>query len=886
MWYGQLTVRNRGGGGPGPIWRRPPIWRGRIDSELSFDPPQIATHMKVDSPMRIIRNPGLRGPIRARGKLPGHVTPQPTRLVAILLLVVVVAVGAASSAQAQVVDSTMWTTNGEIRALAKGPGTIYVGGTFDLAGPATGGGTPIEAGTGTLPAGFPKVMGYVHAVIPDGAGGWYIGGDFTSVGGLPRQALARVNGDLTVSPWHPWPNPANPTPVVWALAADNSYVYAGGSFTSIGSVYSPNLAKVDASTGATISWGGWSDGPVRCLLLNSSLLYVGGSFSNIAGRLRPHLCVLDAGTGSTTGWVWAGANNDVLSITLSGSSLYVGGLFTSAGGQPRNYVAELDATSGAARSWAPSVGGGSPTAVTSLATDGTAVYIGGSFSSVNGTPTNCLAAVSTGGTRLWGANATAQVDGLCLNGSTLYAGGLFRSIGGQSRNHVAALNTATGLATTWNPSSGGRVQALAASGSRVYAGGEFTTMNAVTRNSIAAFDSTTGVVTNWNPGGVSSWVYAMAVRDSTLFVGGNFTSMGGQARRNLAALNTRTGLATSLSTSFSSNSLVKALALSGSTLYFGGGFTTVGGQTRNNAAAVNVDTGVPTAWNPDIPDGQVNAVQVSNGQVYLGGDFTTAGGVARSRLANVDATTGVLGTWNPSAGGSYPVVYALTIADHSIYIGGSFSDVGGVPRVGLAKVDDASGVVDAWNAGEPNYSSYTSIAVDGLVYACGGWRGARAFSPTSGVGTGWSVPVATLRGLSYWLGPIMADGSSILVAGNILGMGSQPCGPLARISAPTYVAAAPHTEPDFSSTLRAWPNPFTSQVSLSFSLPTPTMLRMDVMDVMGRRVWTSGEREFSEGEQTVSWVPRAQGHAVGAGMYFVRLRGGDVDLTRSVLLIR
>jgi hypothetical protein len=58
------------------------------------------------------------------------------------------------------------------------------------------------------------------------------------------------------------------------------------------------------------------------------------------------------------------------------------------------------------------------------------------------------------------------------------------------------------------------------------------------------------------------------------------------------------------------------------------------------------------------------------------------------------------------------------------------------------------------------------------------------------------------------------------------------------------------------------------------------------MDVMGRRVWTSGEREFSEGEQTVSWVPRAQGHAVGAGMYFVRLRGGDVDLTRSVLLIR
>ncbi len=342
----------------------------------------------------------------------------------------------------------MWTTNGEIRALAKGPGTIYVGGTFDLAGPATGGGTPIEAGTGTLPAGFPKVMGYVHAVIPDGAGGWYIGGDFTSVGGLPRQALARVNGDLTVSAWHPWPNPANPTPVVWALAADNSYVYAGGSFTSIGSVYSPNLAKVDASTGATISWGGWSDGPVRCLLLNGSLLYVGGSFSNIAGSLRPHLCVLNAGTGSTTGWVWAGANNDVLAFTLSGSSLYVGGLMT---GRPwaSSQLRRQAWPRGRRRQVMGALCQGRLTGCRDLALLARAPRSASELllSAVNGTPAGMSSSQSaTGGTRLWGADASGAGRQALPGwfGALRRVRMFLQPIGGQGHSYVAALSHGDG----------------------------------------------------------------------------------------------------------------------------------------------------------------------------------------------------------------------------------------------------------------------------------------------------------------------------------------------------------------------------------------------------------------------------------------------------------
>ena len=53
----------------------------------------------------------------------------------------------------------------------------------------------------------------MYAVVPDGAGGWYIGGDFAYVGGLPRNCLAHIASNFTVAAWNP-----NANAVVRALA--------------------------------------------------------------------------------------------------------------------------------------------------------------------------------------------------------------------------------------------------------------------------------------------------------------------------------------------------------------------------------------------------------------------------------------------------------------------------------------------------------------------------------------------------------------------------------------------------------------------------------------------------------------------------------------------
>jgi len=67
------------------------------------------------------------------------------------------------------------------------------------------------------------------------------------------------------------------------------------------------------------------------------------------------------------------------------------------------------------------------------------------------------------------------------------------------------------------------------------------------------------------------------------------------------------------------------------------------------------------------------------------------------------------------------------------------------------------------------------------------------------------------------------------------------------------------------------PNPVRGSASLAFTLPSAGPVRLEVLDVEGRRVWSeSGERPA--GPQAASWDGRdAAGRPLGAGLYLVRL---------------
>lgn len=150
----------------------------------------------------------------------------------------------------------------------------------------------------------------------------------------------------------------------------------------------------------------------------------------------------------------------------------------------------------------------------------------------------------------------------------------------------------------------------------------------------------------------------------------------------------------------------------------GGRFTMIDGIPRRNLARLQPDGTLDPDWNPSA-DGEVLAL-VANaaGDVYAGGYFKVVDGHPRAYAAKLSGTGrgAVDAQWNPGFGTediSDGNVRALALdADGSLFAGGDFISVGGLPRYVLAKLDASNaGAVDPLWA--PSVDAFvTALAVD------------------------------------------------------------------------------------------------------------------------------------------------------------------------------
>ncbi len=83
-----------------------------------------------------------------------------------------------------------------------------------------------------------------------------------------------------------------------------------------------------------------------------------------------------------------------------------------------------------------------------------------------------------------------------------------------------------------------------------------------------------------------------------------------------------------------------------------------------------------------------------------------------------------------------------------------------------------------------------------------------------------------------------------------------------------------------------YPNPFNPSTIIPYQLPASTRVRLEVFNILGQRVTTLVDGERAAGFHTARWdATDAAGRAVAAGVYFYRLKGGGVHLTRRMVLI-
>jgi hypothetical protein len=598
--------------------------------------------------------------------------------------------------------------NDVVRAFAEGPdGTVYLGGSFTRIGRQTGGGVPLDAVTAEVVEPFAEVTGYVHDAVPDGAGGWWVSGDFGAVNGVPRRALAHLLADGTlggafdagfgeattvdsiavsggrVFAWdysgvrafdaatgaELWYSGAG----AYALLAVGSTVYAGET--------GGGMVALDAATGAVLPWDPGIDGLVYALAWTGNTLYVGGLFGTAGGEPRSNLAAFDA-AGVLTSWN-PGADSYVLDLAWSGTTLYAGGSFFAVGGETRHGLAAIDA-SGAVTSWNP---GDYGTVIGELATDGSTVYAQGLVYTAGGETRHGLAAFDlAGGLLPWAPHPvdvpshwiTSGNGALAVSGGVVFVGGDFVGMGGEGRNGLAAVDV-RGALLPWSPAAG-PVAGVALLGSRVVALGD----------TLKAFEAASGALAWEVPYDLGAW--SLVSNGTVAYLGGPFQTVGGIPRAGLAALDA-TGTVTAWNPG--ADGTPRALALGNGLVYAAGSFTSVGGEPRLNAAAIDA-SGTVTAWAPQVV-GAPATIFATPDAVYLGGDFTEVNGIPRNDLAAIDLS-GTLLPWAPelTATTYLPWVDVLVVEGSTVYIGGGFVWVNGVLATGVAAID-TSGAVQPGN---------------------------------------------------------------------------------------------------------------------------------------------------------------------------------------------
>lgn len=151
-------------------------------------------------------------------------------------------------------NTDMYITNGPVSAtvLSEDSSKVYVGGEFSYVGPNTGHAVKLNE-AGVWDETMPRVDGSVSTIISDGAGGWYIGGSFDTVGGFAMDGLAHILADKTVDTTV-FGNQAIATSYVYTLALSGTTLYVGGNFTSVHGLSRPRLVAIDTLTGMPSAW--------------------------------------------------------------------------------------------------------------------------------------------------------------------------------------------------------------------------------------------------------------------------------------------------------------------------------------------------------------------------------------------------------------------------------------------------------------------------------------------------------------------------------------------------------------------------------------------------------------------------------------------------------
>lgn len=213
--------------------------------------------------------------------------------------------------------------NGIVYALAASDdgATIYLGGAF-----STVGSTPrsrlaaVDAGTGAAVRSWRANAGNLIRALSVSGDRLYVGGRFAKIGGVSVSSLASLEASTgKVDPAFA-PNPDLGVRAL-TVSPDGQHLYVGGGFTSIGGVRRPGIAELNGASGQVTDFAPVEGGVVIAadLTPDGQRLF----FSTKSNRTWAYDPAV-----SNTGVYRVRTSGDVQAIVATESEVYIGGHFS------------------------------------------------------------------------------------------------------------------------------------------------------------------------------------------------------------------------------------------------------------------------------------------------------------------------------------------------------------------------------------------------------------------------------------------------------------------------------------------------------------------------------------------------------------------------------
>ncbi|HWN95568.1 MAG TPA: immunoglobulin domain-containing protein [Methylomirabilota bacterium] len=614
-------------------------------------------------------------------------------------------------------------------------GQVLIGGAFQQVNGVLRYGLARLNGDGavdaTFDAGLPSFAA-IRAIDLQNDGKIIIGGDFTSVGGVSRFRIARLNTDGSLDTSF-LPGSGMNDSVRAIRVRPDGLIWVGGAFTFVDS--SPrnriarltNTGSVDPSFAANNGANSW----IYALGLQpDGQVILGGNFGMVNDVARFNLARLNPNGALDTSFNRGfGPDGTVTALALQpDGKLVIGGGFLHVQQQPRSYFARLTSdglidegfySDAGASYWVESV---------ALQADGK-ILIGGGFHTVNGVTRPYVARLIGGDADPFVPLFTTQpvpLQTLSEGGNVELAG---RAIGFPLPSYRWQLNGTNLPAAT--------VPTLALNNVRLADAGNYVL---IASNALGSTTSRVAVVNinpaRTGPGAVDINFFAglgpnyavksiAAQPDGKILIGGYFYLVDGMGATNIARLNADGTLDSSFQAS-APYSVEKIAVLPSGSILIGGPFYSVNGTFRSGIAMLNTDGSIDASFNPlpQVPAYVSSFLPQANGRVVIAGYFSIVDGVARTNVARLNSNGSLDASFDAGTGSNGEILALAAHTGGKILMGGNFGYFNGVPRNGIVRLN-ADGSVDSdFNSGTGANGTVDSISVqsDGKILIGGGFR--------------------------------------------------------------------------------------------------------------------------------------------------------------------